>query len=343
MLANVAASPSSAETWHVIGGRPFEGTIRGVHGDHVLISDRLRFGMIRIADLPDEELSRVADHLVAHPRAPVVAWSESRSKIAKEIQGRLQVLSGGEVRAFDPGDRLEPEYYLIYFSAHWCGPCRRFTPRLVEEYHRLKHTAPDRFELIFVSNDHGAREQEKYVREVGMPWPFVRYRALGAVQSLQQWAGNGIPCLVLIDREGNLIFHSYNGDHYVGPDDVLLKFESLLTQLGENGTPRHEKVHRLEVLVHTRSRPADGPPRGYWVRVDPELFPTLIGKTVSLGLEIGVDGRVSSVQVDESVSDIDAMRLRQVALGWQFLPAIKEGVPVAAKVRLPFRLEPAAP
>ena len=28
---------------------------------------------------------------------------------------------------------------LIYFSAHWCPPCRNFTPTLIEFYNTLKN------------------------------------------------------------------------------------------------------------------------------------------------------------------------------------------------------------
>ncbi|CBZ23914.1 tryparedoxin-like protein [Leishmania mexicana MHOM/GT/2001/U1103] len=43
------------------------------------------------------------------------------------------------------------KYVLIYFSAHWCPPCQRFTPLLADFYDAHK----DRygFEVLFVSSD----------------------------------------------------------------------------------------------------------------------------------------------------------------------------------------------
>ena len=38
----------------------------------------------------------------------------------------------------------------IYFSAHWCPPCRNFTPQLAQKYADFQN-AGHPFEIIFVS------------------------------------------------------------------------------------------------------------------------------------------------------------------------------------------------
>ncbi|KAK0074992.1 hypothetical protein PV326_011971, partial [Microctonus aethiopoides] len=40
----------------------------------------------------------------------------------------------------------------VYFSAHWCPPCRAFTPQLVDTYQRIRERGQN-FEVIFVSSD----------------------------------------------------------------------------------------------------------------------------------------------------------------------------------------------
>lgn len=45
----------------------------------------------------------------------------------------------------------------LYFSAHWCPPCRQFTPILKDFYEGLKE---ELFELIFVTSD---RSKEQYL------------------------------------------------------------------------------------------------------------------------------------------------------------------------------------
>jgi nucleoredoxin len=54
----------------------------------------------------------------------------------------------------------------IYFSAHWCPPCRDLTPVSPEFYN--KHHQAKNFEIIFVSSDKSGGEFEEYYNE--MPW-----------------------------------------------------------------------------------------------------------------------------------------------------------------------------
>ena len=50
----------------------------------------------------------------------------------------------------------------LYFSAHWCAPCRAFTPALAETYLELKGQGRD-FEVIFVSSDKSQSQFDEYV------------------------------------------------------------------------------------------------------------------------------------------------------------------------------------
>ena len=43
----------------------------------------------------------------------------------------------------------------LYFSAHWCPPCKAFTPKLVETFGAVK-AAGKQFEMIFISSDRSA-------------------------------------------------------------------------------------------------------------------------------------------------------------------------------------------
>jgi len=89
----------------------------------------------------------------------------------------------------------------LYFSAHWCGPCRRFTPMLAEVYTHLKEeVAPSHgLEIVFVSSD---RDQGSFKQYYGtMPWtavPFNHGRMLQA-QISARYGVNGIPAFVVLD------------------------------------------------------------------------------------------------------------------------------------------------
>merc|ERR1712039_667562 len=56
---------------------------------------------------------------------------------------------------------------LIYFSAHWCPPCRGFTPILKDFYEEVKD---DGVELIFVSSDRSKSDMISYMKESHGDW-----------------------------------------------------------------------------------------------------------------------------------------------------------------------------
>lgn len=62
------------------------------------------------------------------------------------------------------------EFVLFYVSAHWCPPCRQFTPLLASWYARNKDAA----EVVFVSADHSAAQFQSYFA-ASHPWKAVDY------------------------------------------------------------------------------------------------------------------------------------------------------------------------
>jgi nucleoredoxin len=117
----------------------------------------------------------------------------------------------------------------LYFSAYWCGPCRKFTPQLVEFYNRVAPQHPE-FEIVFVSYDRSSMAMEDYMRETKMPWPAIDYAKLPDKGALKKYAGEGIPCLVLLDDSGKVISDTYVGGKSVGPEKVLADMNAILTK-----------------------------------------------------------------------------------------------------------------
>lgn len=84
----------------------------------------------------------------------------------------------------------------LYFSAHWCPPCRQFTPRLAAA---LAQNAWPQMAVVFVSSDRDAGSFLQYFAE--MPWLALPFESparqlLGATFQVR-----GIPSLVVLDAQ----------------------------------------------------------------------------------------------------------------------------------------------
>jgi len=89
----------------------------------------------------------------------------------------------------------------IYFSAHWCPPCRGFTPKLAEFY---KDGLKDKMEIFFVSSDRDQASFDEYFAE--MPWQALPYEKRAEKTLLSETFGvSGIPAFVVLNNDGTLI------------------------------------------------------------------------------------------------------------------------------------------
>jgi len=89
----------------------------------------------------------------------------------------------------------------LYFSAHWCPPCRGFTPKLAEFYNNgLK----DKMEIIFVSSDRDEGAFKEYAGE--MPWLALPFEKRKEKEELSDAFGvQGIPSFAVINPDGTVI------------------------------------------------------------------------------------------------------------------------------------------
>jgi thiol-disulfide isomerase/thioredoxin len=74
----------------------------------------------------------------------------------------------------------------IYFSAHWCPPCRAFTPELAKLYTEAKASSPS-LRMVFVSCDRDEKSFDEYRSE--MPWPAVPLNSGALLKGYFQFSG----------------------------------------------------------------------------------------------------------------------------------------------------------
>lgn len=101
-------------------------------------------------------------------------------------------------QTYDLKESTTNKYFALYFSAKWCGPCRNFTPKLIDFYKKSEN-----FEVIFVSLDKNENEFSEYFSK--MPWKSLPFDNQQSEELSEFFSVQGIPTLILVDHEGNVL------------------------------------------------------------------------------------------------------------------------------------------
>jgi nucleoredoxin len=131
------------------------------------------------------------------PTGEEMPW---KPKTFKEVFDDAALLCPGDTKK--KGSDLAGKVFGFYFSAHWCPPCRGFTPKLAEWYSTsLKEKG---LEIVFVSSDKDEEAFSSYFGE--QPWLALDFSDRKRKEQLSQLFGvSGIPSLVIIDKDGSVI------------------------------------------------------------------------------------------------------------------------------------------
>jgi thiol-disulfide isomerase/thioredoxin len=200
---------------------------------------------------------------------------------------------------------LDTDYLLIYFSAHWCPPCRQFTPKLVNFYNSYGESRP--FDLVFVSSDRSEKEMFAYMRETKMPWPAMQFKGAGASRLSKHYAGSGIPCLVLISPSGKVLADSYKGR----PQSVLNYLKGKIGAPGAGSkkaaSTKKKKSSRTKTISSGQFKlNAMGQKKGkHFAIINGKIY--FVGSTISSGVIVT---KITSSYVELSV-DGEPLQIKQ--------------------------------
>lgn len=140
-------------------------------------------------------------HQKAAPKATESEW-------LTEYFGEKLVKADGSTVSVDT---LAGKTIGIYFSAHWCPPCRGFTPVLVKTYNAIVEAGKP-FEIVFASSDRSKKAMAGYMTEMSMPWVAIPFGSENKGKLSKKYGIRGIPSLVIIDPNGELISKNARGD-----------------------------------------------------------------------------------------------------------------------------------
>lgn len=109
-------------------------------------------------------------------------------------------------KKWSPKD-FKGKYLIIDFWASWCGPCRAEIPHLKEVYKKYKDKG---LEILAVSVDAKEADWKKAMAEEKMAWPQINAKESKPVMA--SYLFSGIPYLVVVDKEGNIIEKNLRGE-----------------------------------------------------------------------------------------------------------------------------------
>jgi len=121
------------------------------------------------------------------------------SKVEAEKALENKVREWLELRA--DFDFTVQDLVLYYFSAHWCPPCRQFTPMLSDFYGEVS----DDLEIVFVSSDRSPDDMISYMKESHGDWCGVEHNSALANDLKQKYGVQGIPMLVVVKKDGSVV------------------------------------------------------------------------------------------------------------------------------------------
>lgn len=131
----------------------------------------------------------------------------------------LKLFESGELLSKDglvsARDALKGKFVGVYFSASWCPPCQRFTPKLVEAY--TSSLKDKNLEIVFVSADRDAEAFSSYFSK--MPWLAIGYDNKELKTMYNELLDvEGIPTLALFGPDGTLITEEAVGNVHEDPE-----------------------------------------------------------------------------------------------------------------------------
>ena len=209
-LVALLASNGHARTWtSADGAKTFEGELKSYDADSgivtVLVSGRpVTFPKDKLSPA---DITFVEGSASSSDSASSASSSDAASSVMSEKMSKVKLhrLDG---KRFKKAELTKsPEFYILYYSASWCPPCRAAAPKMVEQFKASIADNP-KVEFIHVSADSSEDDAEVWAAKEGFPWLTVVPDDVKRSDLMAFKTKNSVPHYVMLDAAGNLVANS---------------------------------------------------------------------------------------------------------------------------------------
>ena len=184
---------------------------------------RLGLDVVERYKVPAEQFVKEMVEYIRSPECPLTATDNLVAVEAFEKALRLAVGCDPKLygKTLDDQDfnwaDLQGKYVLIKFTATWCGPCKGEIPGMLDAYEKYHDKG---LEIISAYVwEHGSPQEQvetvkKFVAKEKLPWIILSETltdSAGKVKYGDFYFINGVPTMVLADKEGKIIMTEARG------------------------------------------------------------------------------------------------------------------------------------
>lgn len=205
--------PNMTRTWTTkVSDSTIEATAIRVNDKTVTLRriDNQKSVTVPLDKLGDEDLAWVEENKIYIGKSERELKSMALTTIGKAIKKKTSGLVDGKWKKKEA--KPTAKYYIAYFSASWCPPCRANAPHSVEVYNSKVAKIPG-LEVVMCNWDRDDQSMITWAEKENMPWPFLRGEDI--IKEFKAVAPGGIPRLILVDGEGNHIEDSQSMEQLV--------------------------------------------------------------------------------------------------------------------------------
>ncbi|XP_077492201.1 nucleoredoxin-like protein 2 [Amblyomma americanum] len=123
--------------------------------------------------------------------------------MASIFSGKMLIKKDGKLYPADEALR-DKQLICLYFAAHWCPPCRMFTPVLANVYKVAKGDNLA-IEVIFISADRNKNDMLNYMKTSHGDWYGLPFDDPLQGEVEERFKVVGVPTLLVMKADGTMV------------------------------------------------------------------------------------------------------------------------------------------